>query len=120
MPLCDICGEDVTSPAHHKSERHSTPAPIEIFGVLTEFHRDADDNLLCPIDSCSHKYPRRSSTMRHLKRDHDVKIPGEKRSFSSSLESLSDGVHKKARVAIENVTKVIKSKYLFSTDSDLY
>jgi hypothetical protein len=43
MPLCDICEEDVTSPARHKSERHSTPPPIEIFGVLAEFHRDADD-----------------------------------------------------------------------------
>jgi hypothetical protein len=118
MAKCTICGADVKSVVRHTFECHSEPPPIEISGKLTPFKRADDGSIPCPVDDCDHKYPRRSNMARHLKITHGLQLgavsdsPSEKRSFSSSLESLSDGTHKKAKLVLNTITKTIKSEFL--------
>jgi hypothetical protein len=116
MPLCDICGEDVRSLPQHKNELHSIPPPIEIDGVLTEIKRDGDDDALgCPFHNCAHRYPRRSKFTRHIKghASQPATPLNGKRSFGSSLESLSDKARKKAKTTLDRLRSVIKSNFHF-------
>jgi hypothetical protein len=116
MPACDICGEDVKSLPQHKNELHSIPPPIEIDGVLTEIKRDGDDDALgCPFSNCAHRYTRRSGFTRHVKSHASqpaTPLHG-KRSFGSSLESLSDKARKKAKTTLDRLRSVIKSNFHF-------
>lgn len=112
MPICPICGEHCTFLPQHTFDVHSTPPAVEINGVLTEIHRAEDDNaLICPVEPCTHRYARCSGVIRHIKGKHGhVKISSsEKRPISSSLESLSDGVHKKTKLVAKAVSTVMKS-----------
>jgi hypothetical protein len=90
---------------------------MKINGVVTEIRRDGEDNALaCPFLDCSHRYARRSGFNRHVKNDHanEPSTPSNgKRSFSSSLEDLSDSARKKTKLAIEKLRSVVRSKLPF-------
>lgn len=109
MPICDICGQDVSHLPQHRHELHSEPPAMLIAGEMREVRRSGADNALeCPAPGCSHRYPRVSKFRRHVKIDHNHPT-GKKRTLSSSMESLSDGVHKKTKLAFQKASDVLKS-----------
>jgi len=98
---------------HHRTEFHTVPVPMVIDGKVTQFLRDADNNLVCPISRCGKRYSRRSNYLRHL-REHGFNSTtpqsNGKRALSASLENLTENVRKKTKVAVEKFGKAVKSK----------